>query len=1033
MAKKQNRRQAADPAAVAASRKTLEDLGFTPSDAGWLSAEVAGYELRAEVPTVAGFKRALLDYGAGVGVEDRNALKLWKPENLVTLECVMRLLELGYAPDRITLEKRWKVGHGGGRLDVLVSDEQGAAFAMIECKAWGKPYADERSKTLDDGGQLFGYFNQDRAAKHLVLYQSRTHRGRREFTAESIETGGLTGGNRDELFASWDGRFILQGLFNAQAGVYASGRKVLCPEDLLDLDEAAGEGLFHSFLDILRRHAVSDKTNAFNKIFSLFVCKLRDEGSTREGDGAGRTGDHLKFQVFDGETDRQFLEKLGKLYEQGLVGYLGMSPDAEYFRPAAEFNFVDVFDSATHLDNVAIVREVVELLQPYRLRYATKQQFLGDFFERLLTTGLKQEAGQFFTPEPLARFIAHALPFEDVIERKVEAGDEHVLPYVVDYACGAGHFLTEAMAEIDAHLPNVEDGRLSPAARRNFRSYADLNWVGEYVYGVERDHRLAKTTKVALFLHGDGEAAVVHGNGLSGFDDTSFKKRLSAPNGRRDLAAFDLLLANPPFSVDGFKRQLPNGKRDYSLFPLVSTKGGEIECLFVERAVQLLRPGGMMGVILPLGMYGNGTKLPAACRTLLLLNVRVAALVGLGGKTFPATISKTTVLFGVRRTTEERRCAAAAVDDFLRGAGDHEELQATLEDLGVERTAALATWQADRAAGHLEDDYLTLDRISRSSAALMIAALVHGERVLTAYPGDSVNKQAAFLGYKVADKRRGNAVDRITDAEGRIDGLLYSESVRDDPAKIAHHVRVSLKGDETDIPETLQGLVAWESAADLVDVADRMRITIPAALFSADPESLCPYGDFIDENDLEEITLKELETAGRAETFGGLTFDGRDKSAKPTPVRVITAEAIDKHSGKLSPGAKLTYLRSDFPVREELRPRPGDIVVSLSSGSPGTVGKAALATRHDDGMVGGFLAVIRCKNGALAKAVFYRLLSKKFRKFAFSRQGQLINNINIGNLRDFPLELPKDLDGFLAEAERIETEGRTANKDDEEE
>ena len=31
-------------------------------------------------------------------------------------------------------------------------------------------------------------------------------------------------------------------------------------------------------------------------------------------------------------------------------------------------------------------------------------------------------------------------------------------------------------------------------------------WAREYIYGIEKDYRLAKTTKISTFLNGDGDA-----------------------------------------------------------------------------------------------------------------------------------------------------------------------------------------------------------------------------------------------------------------------------------------------------------------------------------------------------------------------------------------------------------------------------------------------------------------------------------------------------------------------------------------------
>ena len=114
-----------------------------------------------------------------------------------------------------------------------------------------------------------------------------------------------------------------------------------------------------------------------------------------------------------------------------------------------EFQFIDVYNDETFKLNSKILSEVVFLLQKYKIKYSSRHQFLGDFFENLLNTGIKQEVGQFFTPIPLVRFILKSLPIEKIIKKKISTKDPYILPYIIDYACGAGHFLTESIEEIN--------------------------------------------------------------------------------------------------------------------------------------------------------------------------------------------------------------------------------------------------------------------------------------------------------------------------------------------------------------------------------------------------------------------------------------------------------------------------------------------------------------------------------------------------------------------------------------------------------
>ena len=58
------------------------------------------------------------------------------PENFVVFECVDRLLEKGYRPEHIELEKEWHLGHDAksGRADICVTDTDGSMLFIIECK-----------------------------------------------------------------------------------------------------------------------------------------------------------------------------------------------------------------------------------------------------------------------------------------------------------------------------------------------------------------------------------------------------------------------------------------------------------------------------------------------------------------------------------------------------------------------------------------------------------------------------------------------------------------------------------------------------------------------------------------------------------------------------------------------------------------------------------------------------------------------------------------------------------------------------------
>ena len=92
------------------------------------------------------FKNKQLNYPENLGfkINDRTTCNFEHPENFVVFECVHRLLEKGYRPEHIELEKRWNLGHDskGGKADICVYDKDGGnMLIIIECKTAGSEHS----------------------------------------------------------------------------------------------------------------------------------------------------------------------------------------------------------------------------------------------------------------------------------------------------------------------------------------------------------------------------------------------------------------------------------------------------------------------------------------------------------------------------------------------------------------------------------------------------------------------------------------------------------------------------------------------------------------------------------------------------------------------------------------------------------------------------------------------------------------------------------------------------------------------------
>ena len=124
---------------------------------------------------------------------------------------------------------------------------------------------------------------------------------------------------------------------------------------------------------------------------------------------------------------------------------------------------------------------------------------------------------------------------------------------------------------------------------------------------------------------------------------------------------FDIVVANPPYSVSDFKERIRNGSQYFSLFDKCGKD--DIESLFVERTGQLLKDNGVAGVILPSTFLISQDYIHV--RKYLLQIFRIKAICLLGGQTFAATDKSTCVLFLQKISQEERKSIMSYINTFF--------------------------------------------------------------------------------------------------------------------------------------------------------------------------------------------------------------------------------------------------------------------------------------------------------------------------------------------------------------------------------
>lgn len=845
----------------------IQALVFTPKEntSGIFQKKYNGYAIEID------FENSIFNFGNKIKGESKTTQNFSQAENWVVLECVDRLLEKGYPPQNIVLEKTWRTGHGtSGRLDILVTRDNGTAYLMIECKTWGIEFEKEFKNLERNGGQLFTYFQQDKDADILMLYASQLQGKNVEFKniIVKIEDDYRQAGNVKDFFERWNKLPKTNGIFDSWVTPYEFKGKALTKKDLKILKEDDSNGIFNRFLEILRHNVVSDKPNAFNKIFTLFLCKIVDEYSKDDDD-------ELEFQWLEGKDNHvSFQKRLTDLYGKGMREFLEKnvtdvsdeqldkrfaSIDVKYqeefkqilteirLKKNNEFAIKEVFDDDSFEENAKVVKEVVELLQGFKIRYNYRQQFLSDFFELLLTTGLKQESGQFFTPVPIARFIIKSLPLQEIAAQKIEQGNKNdLLPTIIDYAAGSGHFLTESMEVVQQFVDKLNLKDFKPETRKQIDGFqrVQFDWAEKYVYGIEKDYRLVKTAKVGCYLHGDGLAKVIHGDGLGDFATSKEFKDLLKETDKtypQDNKQFDVIISNPPYSVSAFKGLMDSEKSDkaFNLYNRLTDQSSEIECLFIERTKQLLKDGGVAGIILPSSILSN-TGIYTQTREILFKHFEILAIAELGSNTFMATGTNTVTLFLRRRNNADaynvaealKKCFVSLKDVTINGIEKplakyvaHVWDSITFDDY---KTLLQKTPNANIAQHEIYKEYTKKIKAKNEPELLTNILAIEQDKLLyfiLAYPQKLVlvktgekDSEKRFLGYEFSNRRGSEGIHAIQRSK-TIDECtqLYDADSFTNLQKASTYIYKAFLGEyDLELPENLKQNISYHNLVDML-------------------------------------------------------------------------------------------------------------------------------------------------------------------------------------------------------------------------
>lgn len=260
-------------------------------------------------------------------------------------------------------------------------------------------------------------------------------------------------------------------------------------------------------------------------------------------------------------------------------------------------------------------------------------------------------------------------------------------------------------------------------------------WRNLRLYGQELNYGTSAIARMNLFLHGITDGHIAHGDTLSrpAFHDTK---------GR--LQTFDVVLANPPYSIKAWNRdafaQDPYGRNMWGVPPQ-----GRADYAFFQHIAKSLDPhAGRAAILFPHGVLFR--KDEAGLRRALVEADILECVIGMGeGLFYNSPMPATVVILRSHKAPERRRKVLFinAVDEVAR-----EEAQSFLREahqakiLGVyRRFADLANFAA----------VVSLERIAQKDFSLAIPLYVGGARAAEA--ASEVEITTALAGWRAAAQR----------------------------------------------------------------------------------------------------------------------------------------------------------------------------------------------------------------------------------------------------------------------------------------
>ena len=554
------------------------------------------------------------------------------PEEYVRQTIEKRLVnEHGYPTKQIRIEYALQIGSSKRRADIVIFDKNCTGLAqenvkiIIECKS---EKVDPNS-SKDGIGQLKSYMS----------------------ACSNCEWGMWTNGKTKEVFRK---------VVNDQGQIVFEDYNDIPSADgnLDDIDRpkrptlknASDDNLLFVFKTCHNSIYINDglqKQPAFFELLKVIFCKIEDERNIPSP---------LEFYA----TSKERNNPDGQLTVKKRISQIFARVKKKHGK---------IFDANEEILLASrSLAYIVSELQKYSL-LNTNIDIKGKAYEEIVGANLRGDRGEFFTPRNVMKMV-------------IEMINPTLNEKVLDSSCGTGGFLVNAMTHVMSVLEaNFADEIGLPKSNWDsdtLRTFHDrvTEMAKSNYFGFDINPDLVKATKMNMVMNNDGSGNILQANSLLPPHEWTdeFKTKLAEALGvdkgnirnHQSIGFFEVIITNPPF---GSKIPIKDESvlRQFDLAYIWENKdkkgnwtktsrlqsSAPPEILFIERCVQLLAPGGRLGIVLPdsiLGSPGLGY-----IREWLIHNTRIIASLDLHADTFqPYNGTQTSVLILQKKTEEQK-------------------------------------------------------------------------------------------------------------------------------------------------------------------------------------------------------------------------------------------------------------------------------------------------------------------------------------------------------------------------------------------